>query len=64
MSVIYEFSVANYKVLKLDNKKPNKPYTKYRINGIEYGIVPLYDAENCIAIESKDTFIGKEVEFI
>ena len=58
-SVIYEFQVANYKVLKLDTKNTDKPYTKYLINGIEYDIVPLYDIDNCIAIESNEFYDNK-----
>lgn len=37
---------------------------KYRIDGIEYDIVPVYDFPGYIAIEAKGNFKGKKVEFI
>lgn len=61
--VISEFIIGKYKILKLDSALPLKGYTKYVIDGNDYDIVPIYDAVNCIAIESKDSFIGKIVEF-
>ena len=61
--VISEFSVGKYKILKLDGAKPNKKYTKYVIDGKEHSVVPIYDAVDCIAIESSDSFKGKTVEF-
>lgn len=63
VKVISEFSVGKYKVLKLDGVKPDKKYTRYLIDGKEYAIVPIYDAVDCIAIESSDSFKGKTVEF-
>ena len=62
--VISEFSVGKYKVLKLDGSKPNKEYTKYLIDGKEHAIVPMYDAVDCIAVESSGDFKGKTVEFV
>ena len=61
--VISEFSVGNYMMLKLDDAIPSKEYTKYLIDGKEYAIVPVYDAVNCIAVESSDSFMGKTVIF-
>lgn len=61
--VVQEFSIGKYKVLKLDGVKPNRNYHTYLIDGKSYKIVPVYDAENCIAIESSDIFMGKTVEF-
>ena len=62
--VISEFNVGKYHVLKLDGEKPKTPFNAYRINDMAYTVVPLYDAANCIAIESSQTFVGKTVEFI
>ena len=62
--VISEFTVNKYKVLMLDEKQTNVTYNKYSINGKEYKPVSIYDAPNCIAIESNETFKGKTVEFI
>jgi hypothetical protein len=61
--VAYEFSVGKYKVLKLDGEKPGAKYTRYVIDGKSYNIIPMYDAEGCIAIEASGSFIGKTVEF-
>lgn len=62
--VISEFSVGSFKVLVLDAKKPVKYHTKYLIDGKEYKIVPMYDADNCIAIKATDSLVGKIVEFV
>jgi hypothetical protein len=62
--VISEFRVKNYAVLKLDEDRPLKKYSKYLIDGVEYEIVPVYDAPRCIAIESNDSFLNKEIKFI
>ena len=39
-------------------------YKKYSIDGKEYEPVTIYDAQNCIAIESREEFVGKIVKFI
>lgn len=62
-TVIDEFGVKEYTVLKLDSL-PKVPYRKYRIAGKEYDVIPMYDAQNCIAIKAKGTFLGKTVEFV
>lgn len=61
--VIAEFNIDKYKVLKLDGAKPIGRYTKYIVGGEVHNIVPLYDAVDCIAIQSASSFIGKTVEF-
>ena len=63
-NVVSEFRVKNYLVLKLDKDKPLEKYSKYLIDGSEFEIVPVYDAPNCIAIESDKSFLNKEVKFI
>lgn len=62
--VISEFKIKNYLVLKLNQDKPLKKYSKYSIDGLEFEIVPVYDAPKCIAIESDNSFVNKEVKFI
>lgn len=62
--VIKELQVDKYKLLQLDEFVPSKKYEKYVIDGKEHGIVPVYDLNNCIAIESSDNFLGKTVEFV
>ena len=64
LRVVYDFSVGKYRVLKLDGEKPKKNYSCYVIDGKKYVGVPIYDAQNCIAIESSDSFVGKTVEFL
>lgn len=61
--VVSEFSIGGYKVLTLDGAVPNRGYREYVIGGETFGIVPLYDIPNSIAIEAKDSFVGKTVEF-
>ena len=61
--VVSEFSLGKYKVLDIKGQYPKTKYTKYVIDGKKYDIVPVYDMPNCIAIESKESFKGKNVEF-
>lgn len=63
-TIISEFKVKDYVVLKLNKDKPLEKYTKYLIDKTEYDIIPIYDADKCIAIKSQKSFINKEVEFI
>lgn len=51
-------------VLRLDKDKPFKKYSKYLIGQEEYEIVPVYDADRCIAIEANKSFLGQNVKFI
>ena len=62
--VVYEFKADKYMVLSLDEMKTPNSYKKYSINGKTYDIVPVYDAPNCIAVESSDSFLGKTVKYI
>ena len=62
--VIKELQVGKYKLLQLDEFVPSKKYRKYVIDGKEYEIVPVYDLNNSIAIESSDNFSEKTVEFV
>ena len=61
--VIDEFHINKYAVLILD-KMPQKVYTSFLISGTKYKPVPVYDARNCIAIESNESFVGKTIDFI
>lgn len=61
--IIEDFQVSRYRLLKLDGELPRCGYSKYIIDGNVYDIVPVYDAPNCIAVESTDSFKGKCVEF-
>lgn len=62
-TIIYEFKAEEYAVLVLDEIKTPKTYRSYLIDGKYYNIIPVYDATNCIAVESSESFIGKTVEF-
>ena len=62
--ILSDFSIGKYRVLKLDGVKPMKNYSAYRIDGVVFDVVPIYDAADCIAIKSSDSFSGKTVEFI
>ncbi len=61
--VISEFHIKNYTALILD-EMPKKSYNTFLICGKKYKPVPVYDAHNCIAVESNESFIGETVEFI
>ena len=61
--VIDCFKVENYMVLKVD-EMPKRGYDKFRIEGIEFDPVPIYDMPQCIAIESNKQFLNKVIEFI
>jgi len=62
--VISDFSIGKYRVLKIDGEIPKKSYSLFRIDGKEYESVPIYDTLNCIAIESSESFLGKQVDFV
>jgi len=61
--VIKEFHIKNYTALILD-EIPKKSYHNFLIRNKLYKPVPVYDAKNCIAIESNESFIGETVDFI
>ena len=63
-TVVYEFKAVKHMVLALDEYVPTKAYNRFLINGKVYMPVPVYDAKNCIALESNDSFLGKIVEYI
>ncbi|QAA34014.1 hypothetical protein [Clostridium manihotivorum] len=63
-TVIAEFRINNYAVLRLDKDILFRKYSKYLIDGVEFHIVPIYDLTRCIAIESDKSFLNKEVKFI
>ena len=61
--IIENFIIDKYSVLKVDNI-PNKKFNKVKINDVVFDLVPIFDAQNCIAIKSKNTFINENIEFI
>jgi hypothetical protein len=62
-TVLSELHLNQFTVLNLDDE-PNEKYKLFRIDGREYKPVPIHVLPNCIAIESPDSFVGKEVEFV
>lgn len=63
--IVSQFRIADkYTVLRLDGPIPMRPYRKYRIDGVAFEPVPVYDLPNCIAISEYREFVGKTVEFI
>lgn len=60
--IIQEISVGKYKILKLD-VMPSTSYTAVIIKGRRYDLIPIYDALNCIAVESSEKLYGAEVTF-
>lgn len=63
-TIIAQLHVEKYTLLALDGPLPNREHNKYRIDGKEYDIVPVYDLPNNIAIAAEGSFVGKTVEFI
>lgn len=63
-TIVSECELGKYSLLQLDQNPPKNHYTKYRIDGVEYDIVPVYDLPGHIAIEAKGKFQGKTVDFI
>jgi len=63
-TVVAELDVGKYMVLALDRAIEDVDYTKYKIDGEEYDIVPVYDLPNNIAVKSRKSFIGSKVECI
>lgn len=62
--VMNEFHIHKYQVLVLDSMPMKTPYRKFRIRRNIYDPVPVYDLNNCIAIESDESFLGEIVEFV
>ena len=63
-TVVDEFKAVKYMVLALDEYVPPKAYNRFLIDGKVYVPVPVYDAKNCIAVESDESFLGKRVEYL
>ncbi len=62
--IINQMNIGKYAALELSDDLPMNNYTKYRIAGKIYNIVPVYDLPRHIAIEAQGFFVGKTVEFI
>ena len=63
-TVVSELCVGKYVVLSLDGPVPSTEHKKYRIDNLEYDIVPLYDMPNSIGIAGSGSFVGKKVHFV
>lgn len=63
--VISQFAVPDEgTILQLDGPTPMAPYSKYRIDGVDYEPVLVYDLPLCIGIRESGDFVGKTIEFI
>ncbi len=58
-----EMKIKNYTILQFE-ELPISPYKRIKVEGKIYEIVPSYDMKNCIVINSNDSFLNKETEFI
>lgn len=56
--------MGKYTALEVNQELPLKSYHKYRIDGIDYDPVPVFDLPRHIAIEAQGNFRGKIVEFV
>ena len=63
-TIVSTFKAGRYTVMKLDREINEKHFTKYRIDGHEYPVVPVYDLPLHIAIDADGEFKGKTVECI
>lgn len=61
--IISEFKIGQYLILKVSNI-PFKPYNGVKIDNEIFDLVPSYDMENCVAIESNGSFVNKNIEFV
>ncbi|MBO5198052.1 MAG: hypothetical protein J6B85_05970 [Lachnospiraceae bacterium] len=62
--ILSEWIIGKYAILELDQDPPMRHYRRYRIEGVEYDPVPVYDLPRQIAVEAQGSFKGKSVEFI
>ena len=51
--IINQMNIGKYAALELSDDLPMNNYTKYRIAGKIYNIVPVYDLPRHIAIEAQ-----------
>lgn len=58
-----EMKIKQYTVLQF-SELPSQPYRKLYAKGKIFDIVPIYDMENCVAIESTDIFLNEDISFI
>ena len=58
-----EMKIKNYTILQFE-ELPTSPYKRIKIESKIYEIVLSYDMKNCIVINSNDSFLNKETEFI
>ena len=61
--ILSESRIGKYLVLKISDI-PLKAYNKIKIGKEIFNIVPMYDSKQCIAIESKGTFLNENIEFL
>ena len=62
--IVSDWIIGKYTALELDKDLPARHYQKYRIDGIDYPPIPVYDLPRHIAVEAHGEFKGKTVEFI
>lgn len=63
--IIDDFQVYNFRVIRVESI-PDMIFSKVKIDGDIFLLVPTYDIENCVAFEydGDKSFTGKDVEFI
>ena len=64
LNILSQWQVGKYTVLELDGEPPMSSYNEYKVDGVTYKPVPIYDMPGCIAIEAKGNFEGKTIDFI
>ena len=64
VKIVSQKPLGKYTVLLIEGSLPKTKYTKYKIDGKEYDIVPVSDMKNTIAVQTKDNLVGKTVEFV
>lgn len=58
-----EMKIGRYTVLQF-SELPLQSYKKICAKGKTFDIVPIYDMDKCIAIESTDTFLNEDISFV
>ena len=66
IKIVDQIGAGKHLLLLLDTDRPLEQYSHVTIDGTEYKPIIPYGVRtrNCVAIDSTDNFIGKEIKFV
>ena len=64
IKVVSQSNVGKFTVLFLSDSLPLKKFYKIEINGKEYQPEIVYDMPKALAVNEKENFVGKTINFI